>query len=254
MADRARRFERSARDRRGITALAERYVERKGNTVIGGPFAGMRYCGPLGEVDAPIAKFLGSYEEELHEVLREVLAYENGVFVDIGSAEGYYAVGLATASPSAVVHAFEPSRSARVFCRGLARANGVEERVQIHGAASGAELRALSIEPTLVLSDCEGAEAHIFDQATVERLSLATVVIEMHESAHPGVTSLLVTRFSDSHESEELSITARDPYARDLPDGFSAEERRLAVNELREDSQKWVIFRPRVNAPNPAAP
>src|SRR6516164_6432959 len=61
--------------------------------VLSGPFAGLRY------LDEPIwgpiePKWLGTYEQELLPVIQQIIQTPYSTIIDIGSAEGYYAVGL----------------------------------------------------------------------------------------------------------------------------------------------------------------
>ena len=71
-----------------------------------GPFAGMRYVSnSIGGAYLP--KLLGIYERELTQVMEAACARQPRLIVDIGAAEGYYAVGLALRNPQATVIAFE---------------------------------------------------------------------------------------------------------------------------------------------------
>jgi hypothetical protein len=62
--------------------------------VAGGPFQGLHYPHRRSVGSAPLPKLLGSYESELHAALEQLLTEEHETVVDIGCAEGYYAVGL----------------------------------------------------------------------------------------------------------------------------------------------------------------
>ena len=84
--------------------MTRAYVEQHGLTVRRGPLEGLTYPLDLvGKVDALVPKLIGSYEAELHESLEELLA---PTVVNIGSADGYYSVGLARLGLS--VRAFDP--------------------------------------------------------------------------------------------------------------------------------------------------
>src|SRR4051794_23892795 len=72
------------------------YVAAHGLEVRHGPLAGMFYLPGLEATSGDlVAKLLGAYEEELHRVLERWIASGAGTVIDVGSAEGYYAVGLA---------------------------------------------------------------------------------------------------------------------------------------------------------------
>jgi len=126
--------------------------------VHGGPFRGMVYprleaCGSV-----LVPKLLGSYEEELHDTLETCFRTGYSDVVDIGCAEGYYAVGCAMRLPKARVHAFDLDGRARELCAELAAANGVAQRVSISGICTPQALRTLETHGrTLIVCDCEGA-------------------------------------------------------------------------------------------------
>lgn len=102
-------------------------------TVRSGPFKGMRYPEGRSTGSALIPKILGCYERELHEVFEEVCQQRYSAIVDIGCAEGYYAVGLAMRLQHANVYAFDTDRAARDLCREMARTNCVLDRLAVEG-------------------------------------------------------------------------------------------------------------------------
>ena len=76
--------------------IAEFVAQHTGSTVQNGPFKGMRLAlrSSWGEGDiSPM--LLGVYEQELHGVLTEFSGEKYGAIVNIGAADGYYAVGTA---------------------------------------------------------------------------------------------------------------------------------------------------------------
>ena len=59
-----------------------------------GPFRGLQYIdNSVGSTLPP--KLMGTYERELIWVIDEMISTEPDIIIDIGAAEGYYAVGLA---------------------------------------------------------------------------------------------------------------------------------------------------------------
>ena len=136
--------------------------QKYGLVVQSGPFAGMSYiseaiCSSL------VPKLLGSYESELHQVLNQILETDYQNVIDIGCAEGYYAVGLALRLPNARVYAMDVDSRARDLCITLAKANNVAERVVIEGACTHDRLNTLIKGRTLIICDCEGCELQLLD-------------------------------------------------------------------------------------------
>jgi hypothetical protein len=243
MAERARTYERELRKSQGLVDLARRFVDLNGTTVRNGPFAGLSYPRRLvlNQADAPIAKLLGVYEEELHSTLDDVIAIAPRAIIDIGAADGYYAVGFARACPSSAVHAFELTSSGRASCRELARSNSV--RLELHGKATARRVRALPLDGAFVLCDIEGAEASVLDQPTANAMQRSTVVVELHEREVPGITRVLRERFV-AHDCTIISGRPRAPDATEL-EAFTPIERELAVAEWRSYIMTWAVLRPR---------
>lgn len=227
-----------------MPAAADEFVGRYGSAVLAGPFAGMVYDpGLLRQIDAPVAKLLGAYERDLLPHLVAALEPPPSRFIDIGAAEGYYAVGIARAFPSVPVVAFDASTVERRRCAAQAVANGVAGRVEIRGICTAADLRGLAVPGALVLSDCEGAEVEIFDAATVTSLSHATVIVELHgaESAR-----IVPERFRSTHEVEIVRQSRTDPGEYPLLEGLPETLREPALAEYRPEPGVWGVFRPRV--------
>jgi methylase of polypeptide subunit release factors len=80
---------------------------------------------------ALLPKLPGSYESEVHAALEMLLKQDYSTIVDIGCAEGYYAVGLALRLPNARICALDTDSRARDSCAEMARLNCVDGRIQI---------------------------------------------------------------------------------------------------------------------------
>lgn len=168
--------------------------------VRGGLFRGMRYA-HVGPGMAVAPKLLGTYEAELIPVFAWAIRAGFARIVNIGSAEGYYAVGLARALPEAKVEAFEcdPHRQ-RQLARNAAD-NGVGARLRQHGLAGPGSLRGLladAPEPFLLV-DIEGGERDLLDPAAVPELRHAWMLVELHPGVRPDVERMLVGRWAASH-------------------------------------------------------
>ena len=111
-------------------AIADAYVRHYGARIMQGPFAGMEYVTSATE-GALTPRLIGTYESELHPYLATFAAKPLDCVIDVGCAEGYYAVGLARLMPGVTVHAFDIQEKARLACAELAAKNGVTDRVII---------------------------------------------------------------------------------------------------------------------------
>jgi hypothetical protein len=225
---------------RFIEAFAKEY----GTAVRHGPFRGMSYPPELlGMTSAMVPKLLGAYECELHEVIDEAAVGGYDTVVNIGAAEGYYAIGLARRLPDAVVHAFEADRRLQARCHRLAAANGVLDRVRVRGICGAGDLAEFAGRRLLVICDCEGCEFEIFGHGAGD-LDAAVLVVEVHDFADAGSGAELVRCLQSTHDVQTLVSEARQPL--DYPElrDVGAREQRFALTENRPKQTRWAVCRP----------
>jgi hypothetical protein len=228
---------------RGVT---EEYVKRYGTTVRGGPFAGLRYPDELASAPGDlVAKLLGSYERELHSVFAEWIEAGHRQVIDVGCAEGYYAVGLARSMPQSTVDAYDIDPDARVKCVELARINGVEARVRLRAACEPAMLSDYPERGVALLCDCEGYERVLLDPRLAPRLRDWPILVELHEFLDDTITETLRARFHESHKVEIIEGEDREKDGREELDFVSAARRAAVLGERRPGPMRWAHMRPR---------
>jgi hypothetical protein len=124
--------------------------------------------------DGDIApKLLGTYEEELRDVINKAVGRKTSVVINVGCAEGFYSVGLARLLPETQVFAFDIDPNAQAICRKAAEANGVGGRVVTDGVCSIDALRRLITQNgrALLFIDCEGSELEILNPSLLPETS-----------------------------------------------------------------------------------
>jgi FkbM family methyltransferase len=222
-----------------------RYMEHltrahTGGQVQQGPFAGMRYVDhAVGSAFIP--KLLGIYERELNACIEQSCAMRFPLIIDIGAAEGYYAVGMALRVPGARVIAFEMEENGRTALREMAGLNGViveehgatsrehgagsgngqrlevksqrsgqsleqKPRVELHGKCEFENLQEAlaSAERSLVICDVEGYEEILLVPEKIPALARATLLVEMHDCFRHGLTELVAERFAPTHNVQRI--------------------------------------------------
>mgnify|MGYP002777078187 CR=1 FL=1 len=221
-----------------------------GDTVRAGPFAGMRYRQRAVAQGGFLPKLLGSYERELHPTWRSLAGGQWRTVIDVGAAEGYYAVGLARLLPGCTVHAFEMERPLHAAIGAMARENGAADRVHVHGRCTSAMLGSMLTDrataaATLLVMDCEGAEDVLLDLVAAPGLAHATIVVEVHDALVPGVGVRLRERFAMTHDV--IAVPTESRGVADLPPGVTLgeEDRALALDEGRGGPMEWLVCRPR---------
>lgn len=226
----------------GSGPVVDRLIERFGNRVQEGPFAGLVLT-PMALAEQLGPYLLGLYESELEGAWDIVFRGSYTQVIDIGARFGYYAVGLAKRYPQASVVAFDTDWWARKATRQMAAANGAWN-VDVRSFCTPAWLERNAREDALILSDCEGYEAILFQPGIIPRLRSATLIIETHEVFSPGVINRLREAFGATHRVLEIGQEAARRTTSHSLDFLTDDERRLATREVRTD-QSWLLCLPR---------
>jgi hypothetical protein len=184
-----------------------RLIETATNgAVLSGPSQGLSLP-PKAAVAVYYPKVLGTYELELHDIVKEIITKDFATIIDIGAAEGYYACGFAAAIPSVQVTAFEATVTGRYLLQRTIDRNGLSGRVIVKGFCDPDELdiclRAAR-SPVLVFCDAEGHEYELLDPGRVTQLGRVAILVEVHDFAMDGVSELLKHRFSKSRIIKEV--------------------------------------------------
>jgi hypothetical protein len=174
--------------------------------VIGGPFEGMRYGDLEAHCSALHPKLLGVYELEISPFFQEVISQGYETIVDVGAAEGYYAIGLARKIPGTKVIAFEQEADAREELAALANLNQVAERIEIRQRCEPEHLMDLDSNGGLMIMDCEGYEENLLTPEVIGKLKKWDFIVETHDGMRPDVTALLEKRFLPSHDCRRIEI------------------------------------------------
>lgn len=220
----------------GVLDVAQRFSASQGVSVLHGPFAGMKY--PMESIASrhSVPMLLGSYERELHDIINRALQRQYELMIDIGSAEGYYAVGFALKGQSPVT-TFDADARELELCRKMARLNGVDSRIHARRWCSRKELRALATgKRCFIMSDCEGYETQLFDTETAALLHQSDVLIETHGDSYEPLRQC----FSETHAIQTLVASPRS--ASDYPElACLGDDAHRAVAEYRPAGQQWLF-------------
>ncbi len=90
----------------------QRALKQLKGVVNQGPFKGMKYI-DTAHVGFVCHKLTGTYEKEIQHIIHDELNNSYDVIIDVGSAEGYYAVGMALFGKSSKVVSFEGTERGR---------------------------------------------------------------------------------------------------------------------------------------------
>ena len=220
----------------------------KSMTVLNGPFKGMRYPRMSAAGSELYPKLLGSYEQEIQEVLNFAVTQSYTAVVDIGCGEGYYAVGMAMKLGGDKHFAFDIDPRAQRLCKALAKANNVN--VKVGGLCNAQTLRDLPLgDHALIFSDCEGYELELIDEDLSQILKPHDLIIETHDVFDISTTQTLLDILSHTHDLQIFpSVDDKEKaYTYDFPEleGLDLNERHMILQE-RPVIMKWIFAKSRL--------
>lgn len=193
-------------------------------------------------------KILGTYESELHEALGKAIFDRPDVIIDVGCAEGYYAIGLARYGQKIPVIAYDINPNARAVCSEMAVENGVPALVDVRGECDhGALQQALEGKRGFVLCDCEGYERILLDIERVPALANATLLVELHDwlTDTPDLPAHYKAMLADTHYIEIIPQQGRNPHAIPELAALNELDRYMLVSEFRNLAMRWMFAIPR---------
>ena len=221
------------------------------DTVLAGPFNGMKYL-PCSVGSSILPKYLGTYEKELWGAIEDICREPRDVVLDVGSAEGFYAVGLTMRLHPQSTHCFDIDHRANRLLDKIASLNHVREHMHIHEGCTVSELESALSGATrpLVKMDVEGFEDELLDPVRVPSLKKAVIVVEVHEALRFGVGKRIEQRFCETHIIEKLGCARRS--VADIPPGvaISPDDSEFAMDETRTTEVGWFVMQPK--SPNGA--
>jgi hypothetical protein len=221
-------------------------------TVLHGSFKGMRYpeVKSIGSSLAP--KIIGSYERELHQVLEQICLKEYSEIVDVGCAEGYYAVGLAMRIPTAKIFAYDINNDAIYLCKQMAHLNNVEDRLVTGSFCDVNTLKSIPYtKKALIISDCEGYEKNLFTEELAPVLASHDLLIEVHDYIDIEISSEIRRKFKDTHSVTTIQsiddITKAHIYDYEELKEYSLEDKKTLLKEDRPHIMEWLYMTPHSN-------
>lgn len=219
-------------------------VAQNGRRVQSGPFAGMTYIAEAVEASAS-PKLLGCYEAGLHPIIDEIKTKRYELIVDVGCADGYYAVGFAVSMPWLHVDAYDIDVAAREQCKTLAELNGVSERISIKAELQGAAFEEYVGRNALIFMDIEGAEDLLLRPDLYPSLRKLPVIVECHDAFKPGLSQEIAQRFELSHHVHRVEPGVRSAQLPSWLRKCSELDQLLATWEWRIGPTPWLYMLPK---------
>ncbi len=180
--------------------LNEYVFKVQGNKVMSGPFAGMEIpCQTSWDDSNASVKLFGLYEFEILGAIELALARNPKTIVNVGCAEGYYAIGLGRSHPDINVIAMDIDEGSLSLCRQYAKINGVSNVTTINGCTTPEELDVGGPGHRLYIVDIEMQEVNILKPEACPALIHADVIVECHDFMGTNCTEIIEDRFKLTH-------------------------------------------------------
>lgn len=185
----------------------------------------------------------------MHPALEKIADRPYSEIIDIGCAEGYYAVGLARMFSQTLVFAFDIDKRAQSMCLEMASLNGVEDRVKVSGACSQRRLIEFPFTGRgLIVCDCESYEKDLFDRTVAAKLNCCDVIIEVHDYIDRTISAKLKNEFEQTHNLtvfRSLDDNLKSQYYEyDDLKGLTPKIISELMAEHRPESMEWFFFEP----------
>jgi hypothetical protein len=213
------------------------------HTVERGVFTGMKLHPESAFGVDQFTMLSGLYELELYNLIASAAKKDYDAFVDVGCANGFYAVGFARISQRSQVIAYDIDELSRRTTALNAELNGVAHRIAIKKSATPDGLNSLieRYSKVFLLADIEGGEVGLIDPSKCPALYKCDLLVEVHGRTDE-TAEILRTRFSETHSFRLVSRGSRNPFELELPCHFE-DEAWVLVSEGRTTARNnWVLL------------
>jgi hypothetical protein len=217
-----------------------------GGKVYLGPFRDMIICPYYMWGDSDIvSKLLGVYEDELHQYLYRAKKFQPDVVINVGCAEGYYAIGCKKMMQTPVI-AVDIDPRALEICKINAISNNTEIDYFLSEITSSQlnDILANYKRPLLVI-DCEGYEEDLLNKEQCPRLTDCMILVETHDVFKPNITSKLSFEFQSSHDVAVIEQSTKDPYKFEFLKKLSDSDKFALIHEGRPEVGYWLWMEPK---------
>lgn len=228
-------------------------VKQLGDPVVKhGPFKGLIYPSYQSVGSAIFPKILGSYESELHESIEALINKNFDTIIDIGCAEGYYAIGFALRNKAAKIYAYDTDETARKLCSEMSILNNVGDRISIKSEFNSTAFKEINpLQKTLIICDCEGYEAILFNKDILPFIKNSTLLIETHDFINPEISIGLQKLLNDNFEIKWIQsiddIQKAKYYNYKELELLTIQQRKEILREGRPAIMEWIIASPKSN-------
>ena len=236
---------------RAKNKVLNKIILEHGHQVAYGTFKGMKLSkNTYWSKNDIITHILGVYEKHVLKKIIEFSKKGNYPFIDIGAADGYFAIGMAFSETFKKISAFEIDEEGRWSLNRNIQNNLCKDKVVVDIEANFETLKDIvdKNKSAVILIDIEGSEFDLLDDNLLQLLSNCYIVCELHPTLSANGFEKQDMLINNAKAFFDVSIIQRESYC---PNKFSElneftdEERLIAFGEGRENNMNWLILEPK---------
>jgi len=189
-------------------------------------------------------KIFGLYE---NQILNWIQQKKFDLFIDIGAADGYYAIGILHSKVASRAVTFEISVDDRKITKASAIINNVYDKISIRDEATSSEIVEIlkNCNSGLIIVDIEGDEYNLITRELLEAAKNCCIIIEIHEMPIKEIQINMLNLCKEFHNYEELTGLERNFPKDNFTEKLSDNERVLVLSEGRQYGMSWIALSPK---------
>ena len=155
-----------------------------------------------------LTRLLGTYEAELHDILYEFKNNKYEEIINVGAAEGYYAIGLSMIFPNTKIRAYEIDPVVFAYTDKMVKHNNKENQIELKNKDALKDFQNINLNQRfLIFVDCERCEFELFDKNISENFFSSDLIIEMH--VNNSDTTIIESNFFKTHYIQRVFCKKR---------------------------------------------
>ena len=142
------------------------------------------------------SKIYGFYENKIQQKLKDI---NNPILIDIGAADGFFAIGSLKSKICEFCYAFEETKKSRENLSKTAKINNVQNKLSIIGKVTKDNFFTLlpskiNFSEVTILCDIEGGEFDFFSDEILATIRDSNIIIEIHKNHNKNLEIDLLER------------------------------------------------------------
>jgi hypothetical protein len=232
--------------------ISHRFKAANGQKILYGHFSGVNLSKTSfwNSIDHP-SILLGLYEREVLDVIVDLCIINNkNLFINIGAADGYYAVGLLKKNFVDKAICYELTRDGRDSIKLNCELNHIDNsKIIIRGKACPEFHLDLpnNLTNAIILIDIEGFEFELLSEDSLMSIKEAIIIVELHPHLiSNGETEVLklIKRAEKLYNVGFIRPGFRNPHEFRELDSFSDNDKWLLCSEGRAIRMNWMVLSP----------